>query len=486
MDSRSSLEIIDQMRDLQNGMDIIIVSTSTPFQEEYWQSRLETFRGILTPANSLLIAVHEDWTGGAGNGLGSLYAYQKAAQKCKELYDKDLDSLLKNDASVALYHTAGQGTRLAPLTISEYCNKSAVRLPGLLEKGVDSDLITVLEAVIRQTSVYAPSRKGRLSVFWGDQIFIPTTIPKTASAAPIDILAINRKFPLEQEWNQQNLSSYGLIALGKNQRATLLDKCDYSTIKNLIDTGRIDCSEGIGTSLGSFSVSYKALQALLNEYSTELSQKNQKMDSDPHFLMPATLDFQTYFEVMTQKGESEDVIRKQFKRMQQLKLSLAPDGILAAVDIGLGGYWWDYGTAQAYYKNNLKLVEDHDEAEAMRRFFGVKDRSGVINSDLKDSNISHSVVAGVKTKKITAKDSVIIRSIADEIAAEGSLIYRINEAAKIISENGEVYTDFYNPNNKERIRLSSTLDRDGKKDWPSRYQALSELCQQIRLIPNSP
>lgn len=484
MDSRSPLQIIDSMHDLKGGMDVIIVSTSTPFQEEYWQNRLDTFRGILTPKNALLLAVHEDWPGGAGNGLGSLYAYKKAALKCKELYGKDLDTLLQNGASIAMYHTAGQGTRLAPLTISEYCNKSAVRLPGLLEKEVDSDLITVLEAVIRQTSVYAPSRKGRLSVFWGDQIFIPTTIPKAASIAPIDILTINRKFPSEAEWNQQNLSSYGLIALGKNQRAYLLDKCDYTTISNLIDSGRIDCSEGIGTSLGSFSLSFKALQALLNEYSQELTDKNQKMDSDPHFLMPATLDFQTYFEVMTQKGESEQTIRRQFERMQRLKNSLAPAGVLAAVDIGQEGYWWDYGTTQAYYKNNLKLVNDTDEAEAMRRFFGVKDKSGIIHSDIKDSNIENSVVAGVKGNKITAKNSVIIRSMADEIVAEGSLIYRINQAARVLSKNNEIHSDFYNPLNAQKIHLESTLDRDGKKDWVERYQALSEQCQQIPLLSN--
>ena len=30
-----------------------------------------------------MVAVHEDWPGGAGNGLGTLYAFQKAVAKVR-------------------------------------------------------------------------------------------------------------------------------------------------------------------------------------------------------------------------------------------------------------------------------------------------------------------------------------------------------------------------------------------------------------------
>jgi hypothetical protein len=45
-----------------------------------------------------------------------------------------------------------------------------VKLPSTVSVGGASVPLTILEAVLKQTGVYAPSRKGRLSVFWGDQV----------------------------------------------------------------------------------------------------------------------------------------------------------------------------------------------------------------------------------------------------------------------------------------------------------------------------
>ncbi len=76
----------------------------------------------------MVLAVSEDWSkGGAGNGLGTLYAYQKACLVAKDKYDVDLNALMqKKEVSAALYHTAGKGTRLAPLPASENNNKPGV------------------------------------------------------------------------------------------------------------------------------------------------------------------------------------------------------------------------------------------------------------------------------------------------------------------------------------------------------------------------
>ena len=59
--------------------------------------------------------------------------------------------------------------------------------------------ITVLECVMRQTSSYAPARPGRCSVFWGDQIFVPSC-GIAASSAPADILTALRPMPTKAEW----------------------------------------------------------------------------------------------------------------------------------------------------------------------------------------------------------------------------------------------------------------------------------------------
>jgi hypothetical protein len=98
----------------------------------YWQNRLEATRGQIMPESSIVLAVHEDWVGGAGNALGTLYAVQKAAAKAVS-QDIDLLQRLVDGASVALFHTAGKGTRLSPLPGSEINNKPGVKLPSIVQ-----------------------------------------------------------------------------------------------------------------------------------------------------------------------------------------------------------------------------------------------------------------------------------------------------------------------------------------------------------------
>lgn len=76
----------------------------------------------------MVLAVSEDWSAsGAGNGLGTLYAFQKACGVAAEKYGVDLKKELgEGKISAALYHTAGKGTRLAPLPASENNNKPGV------------------------------------------------------------------------------------------------------------------------------------------------------------------------------------------------------------------------------------------------------------------------------------------------------------------------------------------------------------------------
>ena len=47
---------------------------------------------------------------------------------------------------------------------------------------------SILESVIKQTGAYAASRKGRLSVFWGDQVFIPSVSLAYTPDSHVDIL----------------------------------------------------------------------------------------------------------------------------------------------------------------------------------------------------------------------------------------------------------------------------------------------------------
>lgn len=453
-------------------MDIVIVSTSHPKQEAFWQNRLTKVSKSLFKPKTLILSVLEDWPEGAGNGLGTLYAYQKACKKSQELYGIDLNEKLENGASIALYHTAGQGKRISPLVICEQGNKSAVKLPGFVNSSTP-ELLTILEGVIKQTSAYAPFFKGRLSVFWGDQIFIPSLLPKEPPKSHIAILSRWEKFPTLSEWERNKWEDYGLILKNRSGISQQMDKISYSYLESLISKGEIQKEQGLGLSLGSFTISYPLLQALLSEFDTELETKKGKMDTDPHFWMPTTLDLNQYTQQMSKKQMSLNNAKSHFERMQKFLKKFSaqhPQTYFEALDIGKDSFWWDYGVISKYYDNILKLLGNNPEAIAMRNFYNLpppnKSNSCLLGCDIKSGKIENSFLINVKADVLNVKDCVIINSSLKTLQAEKSLLYQVNETQPLILPPSSVRAD--TSHQKEQIPLYTSLENDGKKDWSIR------------------
>ncbi|CAJ1362380.1 unnamed protein product, partial [Effrenium voratum] len=253
----------------RGGFDFVIICCSDVSAENFWQARLTQSIRQVTGTSSTVICVHEDWPGGAGNGLGTLYAFVKACAKGQDL-GVDLAKAMHDGKSVAIYHTAGKGTRLAPLPGAENNNKPGVKLPGLLSVNGKLEPITVLECVLRQTSSYGAVRGGRCSVFWGDQIFVPSC-GISASSYPADILAALRPMPTKAQWEEEALHQYGLIAVDAAGDAMQLEKVTYDVAMQYLPSD----VQAVGTSLGSFSVSAALMDALLVEFADELSKKKE-------------------------------------------------------------------------------------------------------------------------------------------------------------------------------------------------------------------
>jgi hypothetical protein len=123
-------EAVTAMTLPENRFDVTIICTTDDHQASFWMSKLKGKRNgdSMFP---LVVAVSEDWnaSGGAGNGLGTLYAWKKACAYAKTncAGTPDLEDLLNKGAiSASLYHTAGKGTRMAPLPASENNNKPGV------------------------------------------------------------------------------------------------------------------------------------------------------------------------------------------------------------------------------------------------------------------------------------------------------------------------------------------------------------------------
>jgi hypothetical protein len=118
----------------ENRFDVTIICTTDEHQAEFWMSKLQ----IPTSSDEssqfpMAIAVSEDWENpsGAGNGLGTLYAWKKAVKYAQDKFQGvDLNALLlDNKICAAVFHTAGKGTRMAPLPASQNNNK-----PGVVRK----------------------------------------------------------------------------------------------------------------------------------------------------------------------------------------------------------------------------------------------------------------------------------------------------------------------------------------------------------------
>ncbi len=337
----------------------IIVSTASPSQETYWQERLLHLKDYITSKDDTIIVIHEDWPGGAGNALGTLYAYKKGRDKAKELYGIDLLAEQLQGQSIAIYHTAGVGSRLYPITASECNNKSAIKLPQLIGPANAKVSLTVLEAVIMQTANHF-CLPGRLSVFWGDQVFVPSENFNNTLKAPIDILSILGDLPSQAEWNKRHLDHYGAILTDAKEQLRYFGKIDFETFQRNRQK-KVFLANKMGVSLGCFSFSAAMTEAFLQEFDHELTQKSAKMDSDPCWMMPLTLDEETYFEIMKGQNVPDNWIKEHYLRMQRFKEKFLTqhrlDSLVSTSNIGTASYWWDYGTLANYYGNTMKLTQ---------------------------------------------------------------------------------------------------------------------------------
>jgi len=419
-----------------SGFDYLIVCCSNLAAENYWQQRLEGTVLEVTGTKAAVLCVHEDWNGGAGNGLGTLYAFQKACAKGKEV-GLDVAAAMEAGASVALYHTAGKGTRMAPLPGAENNNKPGVKLPSLLSLGSDKVPITVLECVMRQTSSYAAVRKGRCSVFWGDQIFVPSCGIQP-STMPADILAALRPMPTKAEWEAEELHQYGLIAVDSAGSATQLEKVTYDVATAYLPSDVKQC----GTSLGSFSVSAKLMQALLAEFAVELAGKTASLDSDPHFWMPLTLKEADYVAVMGKKKTPEAEARAHFTRMAKFRKAFDASGgpVLGCVDVGASAYWWDYGRLGLYLENNKLLTESSASADALRTFLGIQERKQLSTSA--PSTLLDESAVMLKCKiggGRVGKGCVLVNVQAPSVDIEGCILVNVTSASPITGKDGLLY-----------------------------------------------
>merc|ERR1712137_894978 len=243
--------------------------------------------------------------------------------------------------------------------------------------------------------------------------------------------------------------------------------------------------KSVGTSLGSFSVDAAMLRALLSEFSKELASKSGKLDSDPHFWMPLTLDLDAYTEVMKQKGVDKVDSTAHYKRMQTMMVEFEKTrtkelGLFGCVDVGSDVYWWDYGQLTLYLKNNRLVTMPGVEADCLRSFLKISNNmehssvgvdaiineATVLNSEIEYGDIKRSVLSGVYAKEVVAEGSILINVTARSITAPNCVVYNVtsDEADGLCLEEGSVVVGVLLPDGK-KVVMRSSMDVCGGQAW---------------------
>jgi hypothetical protein len=482
-----NIEIMNSLPKNGGGWDLIIISTSSYGQRDYWTRRLDQAREKIISPHTRVVVVVEEWKGGAGNGLGSLFAICEA-DRILAAEGKSVEKFLAEGFSVALFHSAGKGSRLAPLPGAEYNNKSSVKLPGFVNSSGHGPLLTILEGVIKQTAIYSASRKGRLSVFWGDQIFIPSAPVDQIPMGHVEVMGINSGVTCEKEWKQKQMDHYGLLWDFPDGTACQMEKIHFSQFAELKKSERFAKAE-LSISLGCFSISLEMVTELIHEFHFELEKREGCLNTDLDFWMPLTLDWGLFSELFHAKGIDPERLHVQYNRMQRVKRQIGGGIILHAITIPTDTYWWDFGQVKTYQRNSLGALEKSVEGEALRKFlFLPEPRRGsiVVDSKIGHKEIENSILIDVHAESVEVANSILIHATAPEIMGREILLYNVIESERLSLSDKSVRADVIFPGETDPVKMLTSMSRNGGEDWSEKlpsnrlsYADLYQLNQEV-------
>ena len=272
---------------------------------------------------------------------------------------------------------------------------------------------------------------------------------------------------------------YGLIAVNTRNQAAQVEKVSYDTATRLLASfGDI---KSVGTSLGSFSVSKELLAVFLEGFSKELSSKTGKLDSDPHLWMPLSLGENEYVELMGQKDVGAEESRAHYKRIANMMKSfdMGTKGLFGAVDVGGSACWWDYGQLKWYQKYCLRMRDADDEAQLMRKFYGVTlgvqassvgasvdGASCVSKCNIASGSIVASVLMDVDAECVEADGAILVGVTAGGkvVAPRGAIVYNVTAPGDLILTEKDVQVGVFDTKGKMKL-MRSASDVDGGKAW---------------------
>ncbi len=469
------------------GPDIVIVVSSSDEGASFWQKRLtcsDDARGsgsVVKPSSVILSVSESNWNGPAGNALGTINAFYLAGIKAAGMglfrpsskgFQDVLKSFLSFSAgkSVFMYHTAGQGTRLFPLTAAEYNSKSRIKLPGVINVDGKEEPMTVLEASIRASSIYAPSREDRLSVFWGDQLFLNEFDAASERKHHVEIFAQPAKL-------DDTIKSYGTIVPMESGDLLLREKLDVARIKAMLPEG----TDTVFRSAGSFSITFDFFEQLALAEIEAVTKREGSLNTDNDWWQALTSTLDEYADISRDIGVNGQGAKERWKKTHEAweKTSFRRKSLkmLGIKNTGENSLWIDLGRNSCFFENILGLTGQDKRAQELRAFFQMKvtDRgrgapgemswrnSAVAGALIGEGKLINCVVVASEIGEIDAEDSVIIGSSVTKLNSSGALCYNVVSPREDL-KRGDILANVFHPD-KGRITMRTHVSRDGRADW---------------------
>lgn len=217
-----------------------------------------------------------------------------------------------------------------------------------------------------------------------------------------------------------------------------------------------------------------------------------KLDADPHFWMPLTLERAPYVELMGQKRVARADAEAHFDRVAGMVSSFVADAgeagaggrpLFGAVDVGRECYWWDYGQLHLYARNNLLATGTCAEAACLRLFLRVPEgeraagselgagvsldaRSCVLASRVLRGALEQSLVSCSWVGDAEVSQALMVNVTARRVRGKHFLLYNVVDDSEegLQLEEGEVRADIHLPDGT-KLSMRSTVETHGGDAW---------------------
>lgn len=462
----------------------------------FWQRRLDRAASDLRARE--VVALHEDLP--VNQAFGLLLAWHRLR-----------DRRMANEGVLVAF-VFGEGTRSTPLTEAECGQKPALssfarvggRVPSVAELALTA--FSPVEAFLRRSGF------SGMVVKWGDEVQVPTldlsgTNPRLGAA---DVVRFVSMRPVTAD-EAANKDWVGVDEEGRIR--AFIPRRPLPEMEKLADRGLLLRRGGAlvgGVNLGSIAVSAGLLDALLEEFSSEvldpLADRRRRPDLDPQLftalVIAAEPDPEARARAWAEALDESGAVRAMEQRLPGVlgRLRRAVERHEAAVgrrvrieamDFG-DQYWGDIGQHRQMFALYASLAAPSAEGRIVRALAGVPEAADEAGNRIVGEvrlgpgvEVRNSVLIDVVIEDGRVEDSVLIGTRAGRVAATGAFdllstaasldlaaragTYKVVSAEPVIAGPGERLTTVFLPEGEVLLRVHEDTplrDRASTYDVP--------------------